>query len=78
MALFRKIRRLPYNIVSSILNLGYKCRTLLVRRDDNMVANSHGVSGANPFQSEVTLNLAVYVLSILRLYGVPTASVLYY
>ena len=77
-ALLAKVLRFAYYVVASVADGGNKCCSLLIAHNLHDVAHSHRVGAANAFKSEVALNLAVYSLVVVRTYGVPAASVLYY
>ena len=78
MTLLREIRRLADDVVAAVLNLCDKSSTFLISNNTNPVAYSHRVCATYTFQAEIALYLAVYQLSVIGLYGVPAAGVLYY
>ena len=76
MALLRKVLRLAYDVILSIVNGRDKGGSLSINHDINPVAHSHGVGTAYAFQPEIALYLTFYHLPVIGLDGVPRAGVL--
>ena len=64
MTLFREIDTLTDNVITAILDLGNKSRTLVVRYNLYPIAHGYRVSTTDTFQSKVTLYLTLNQLAI--------------
>ena len=77
--LLGEVDALADDVVAAILNLGDEGDPLAAssrRDDDDPVAYGYGIRAADALQAEVTLDLTINQLAIVRKDGVPTACIL--
>ena len=77
MAFFAEVRGLTDDVVLPVLQAVDKCRLPICPwRDAHPVANSHGISAPDAFQTEVPLDLTIKKLAVVCPDNVPASCVL--
>ena len=76
MTLFGEVDAFADDIVPTVLYVSNEGCSFGIRHDRDPVAHSNRVRAANPLQPEVSLDLTINQLAIVRQDGVPAASIL--